>query len=1151
MVWSQLYIKGVGSPDIDHYQSETDSIYGLGNYEEATIGYDSISRYWSSMAALPAATDSVIHNYLYALLKHCKGVYMQRKRDEAGRLTHLVEREVIQRLGTDHLLMAETDHLLGLIYQRVDQDKAIDYSLKALKTKRKHLNPSDNSIASTLDNLSGCYLYKQNFKTAITYSLQALEIRRALDPPDHKSLIGSCVNTSQVYFYLAEPEKTLALLKEADSLCDQHLAPDHSYKLLTNSHLSRIYNSMGDYELSLEKALNSLHIRKQKYGFSTHLEDDYDNICASYFAMGQLDKAVSYCDTVVQIIKMTGTKVSLSAAINNLGIAERNPHKSLAYINQAIALCPEDPECSEQKQATRYGNLATIYSAQGDFDSALNYLIRAKDILEKDTGSYGDILINTYRNLNLTYQKLGENDLAREYLNQAIELNRQLERKDHFVASLQRELANLLSENDELKEAEALIQQAIATEEEELGLTHPYTAKSYAVYADILHKKSKYDLAISYINKSIDAKSVSGKDYSNKVHEDYLRKIQIYESKDDLDSCRALLHKTLQVIGFDHYEEDGIRYEINEYELWHSLESYIEILKIDDRINHSSDQFLMQKIKTGIELIDRLRSSYFFESSELEFQKSVRSFYDWSLEKLTKIYQAHPSESRLALIFETMEKSKSIALNRRLKISESVRQNLVPADIISTEKRIMYQYEKTAKKYESTTSVDHDSLALVYAQEMFEMQREKESFLESLADEYPTYYEQRYQQKVIELSQLQALAASQDRAFIIYYWADSTMYALTITPDHTELNSQSHRHLSSQIHDFRRLLSDKRTIADEQQYKAQKSQYIQTAYSLCDLLFRNKANQALPEKLSIIADGPLVHLTFEALLTKSANANSPYRSLPYLIRDHNISYIGSATQFYQLQQADRPIHLAYQGYGPSYGQEKTISLTSLRGSDPLSTLIHNTKEIQQTASLFDGVHYLGDKATESIFKSQKATKGLLHLAMHASVNETFPMESYMSFAADSSSQEDGRLHVYEIAEMTIDKDLVVLSACETNVGDQMLGEGVLGIARAFQIASCPNLVMSHWLVDDQSASEMIFDFFKSIKDQVDPSTALRQAKLNYIGGSAEVSAHPSYWATFAYYGNPETNTDTSLPKIWIFGLAAGLLCLLFFYIFRK
>jgi CHAT domain-containing protein len=118
--------------------------------------------------------------------------------------------------------------------------------------------------------------------------------------------------------------------------------------------------------------------------------------------------------------------------------------------------------------------------------------------------------------------------------------------------------------------------------------------------------------------------------------------------------------------------------------------------------------------------------------------------------------------------------------------------------------------------------------------------------------------------------------------------------------------------------------------------------------------------------------------------------------------------------------------------------------------------------------------------------------------------------------ASADKSEDGFLQVYEIFNLKLSADLVVLSACETALGKEVTGEGLVGLTRAFFYAGVPSVVVSLWNVVDGPVPDLMLSFYEDLDRLGSKARALRQAKMAMI--SEGTHSHPAYWAPFVLVG---------------------------------
>jgi CHAT domain-containing protein len=155
---------------------------------------------------------------------------------------------------------------------------------------------------------------------------------------------------------------------------------------------------------------------------------------------------------------------------------------------------------------------------------------------------------------------------------------------------------------------------------------------------------------------------------------------------------------------------------------------------------------------------------------------------------------------------------------------------------------------------------------------------------------------------------------------------------------------------------------------------------------------------------------------------------------------------------------------------------------------------------------------------------------MVHFSAHGYINEVRPRFSglMLSLPAHNSipaanpkfpnpPPEDGLLSAYEIFNMKLKADLVVLSACETGLGKEVKGEGLMSLSRAFIYAGSPSVVVSLWNVNDETAADLMIRFYRHLQSgRVNKAEALRRAQLDTIRDNG----FPFFWAPFVLVGKP-------------------------------
>lgn len=329
-------------------------------------------------------------------------------------------------------------------------------------------------------------------------------------------------------------------------------------------------------------------------------------------------------------------------------------------------------------------------------------------------------------------------------------------------------------------------------------------------------------------------------------------------------------------------------------------------------------------------------------------------------------------------------------------------------------------------------------------------------------------------------------------------------------------------------------------ISDSEQIYAEpdaaRRAFVQTAHDL----YKQILAPALPadgkkNHLIIIADDALLQIPFAPLLTDSAQLDYP--DLPYLLRQYAIEYHYSAPLWAQGSPANLSVSPPLQILGIAAKYEKNWAI-----------LPAAEREIQALQAVYKG-DYCQNMPEKKAFFAQNAHKyGVLHLAMHGYIDRQTPSRSALIF---SDSQ---RIEAWEIANLQLHNQLVVLSACQSGAGKYQQGEGVMSLARVFLQSGAQALVVSLWQINDQIASDFMPNFYAQLACGHNKAEALRQTQLQHLRTYKGKIAAPSYWAAFVHIG---AATPINLARVGNkYGILATILAVFgttgtWFYFRRK
>jgi CHAT domain-containing protein/tetratricopeptide (TPR) repeat protein len=212
-------------------------------------------------------------------------------------------------------------------------------------------------------------------------------------------------------------------------------------------------------------------------------------------------------------------------------------------------------------------------------------------------------------------------------------------------------------------------------------------------------------------------------------------------------------------------------------------------------------------------------------------------------------------------------------------------------------------------------------------------------------------------------------------------------------------------------------------------------------------------------------------------------------------------------------------------------QSAPLILGDPEGDNPdLPRLAYAAQEAALVADLFGSEPFLGAEASEGVVRAQAGRAGVIHLAAHGTFNSVAPLFSRLWLAA--SEEEDGHLNVHEVYGLDLDRtDLVVLSACQTQVGELSAGDEIVGLTRAF-LYGAPTVVASLWSVDDEATGVLMVHFYQHLLAGKGKAEALQAAQAEVRADPAHPEwAHPYYWAAFVLSGDPGVVSSPLLEAV--------------------
>jgi CHAT domain-containing protein len=508
-----------------------------------------------------------------------------------------------------------------------------------------------------------------------------------------------------------------------------------------------------------------------------------------------------------------------------------------------------------------------------------------------------------------------------------------------------------------------------------------------------------------------------------------------------------------------------------------------------------------------------MRAGYRAEGSKLLLAAAATETFDEAIRTELALLRLTGRERHREEAYRYAERSKAGVLREALNEAEARSFARIPGGLLEEERRLRQDLAAADHRLEETLEYGQGEARLQgLRDERFGLSRRYEALQDRLEKEFPEYYDLKYRFETAPSAAVRARALDEGTALVEYFLGREEVFIFTLTAGHLDVaRVPREASLETDLGELRRAI-----VAREDAACARSAQRLYRA------LLAPVESRLAGKDLVIVPDGPLHAVPFEALLKhETASGPGAARSLPYVLRDHAVSYAYSATVLLQSlrRRTGRPRD-EFVGFAPGFdaaaGTRPALPASRQEVSDV-------ARLFRERAGLFGG--WLRDRSR--IYLGKDATKGALlsanlqayryvHLATHAIVDEDRPALSRLLLQPGDSGK-DGALTLGEIYNLRLDADLVVLSACDTGGGRIARGEGIIGLTRGFLFAGAKSLLVSLWPVSDGAAAALVVDFYAGLLGGRTKAQALREAKLRAMARNPEY-ARPFYWSSLVLVG---------------------------------
>ena len=519
----------------------------------------------------------------------------------------------------------------------------------------------------------------------------------------------------------------------------------------------------------------------------------------------------------------------------------------------------------------------------------------------------------------------------------------------------------------------------------------------------------------------------------------------------------------------------------------------------------------------SIEIVDQIRSKILLETYKIGFSRNKLKVNEFLIHLIWEHGDALPYVNRESDIFNQIEKIKARAFLECL--AESSIDILESMDDAS-KKELLDLSGRTSSLAVELAKPDLDDARRRTLQK--ELAREEENYFRHMSNlrlDHPALASL-IAPSSVDLTSLQGLLADNDTAILDFFLGERRSYLIMIRRESVKIHPlPAQQEIEKAVAPFIKLMASpqKGSLSGRQAGKR-----------LLDLLvpaLRTEQPSSL-KTLIIIPDGILNFLPFETLTVDDPGGNAEY-----LLQKFSISYAPSASILAKLREL-RSKTGKYQGLlalgDPAYeGAKDNIRRSFNLKPDVYNKFVNSLvslpisrDEIETAAAFFPPSQrtiFLGRQAREDVLKAHSpAAYQIIHLACHAVIDEKVPYRSSLILSQAPDGNEDGILHAWELYNLRLRANLVVLSACQTATGAVEKTEGVLGLTRIFFYAGAGSVLSTLWPISDQSTVHLMKGFYENLASGRSKAEALRNAKLAMLKSPY---SDPYYWAGFVISGD--------------------------------
>jgi CHAT domain-containing protein/tetratricopeptide (TPR) repeat protein len=961
---------------------------------------------------------------------------------------------IFEHLAPNSLEMASTLNNLGVVARnRGDLARAEQYYQQALAIYEK-LAPNSLDVARTLNNLGSVALNRGDLARAEQYYQQALAIFENL-APNSLEMARTLNNLGNVAADRGDLARAEQYYQQALAIFE-NLAPNSLEMASTLNNLGRVARNRGDLARAEQLYQQALAIFENLAPNSLQVASTLHNLGNVAADRGDLARAEQYYQQALAIFEnLAPNSLEMARTLLNLGVVARNRGdlaRAEQYYQQALAIF-ENLAPNSLQVATTLHNLGNVAADRGDLARAEQYYQQALAIREKLAPNSLQVA-DTLNSLGNVARNRGDLARAEQLFQQALAIYEKLAPNSLEVAGTLNNLGNVAADRGDLARAEQYYQQALAIFEN-LAPNSLEMARTLLNLGNVAY--SRGDLA--------------------RAEQLYQQALAIYEK---------LAPNSLQVAS--------------------TLQNLANLAR--QQKNYPQAQQYLARV---LAIYETQRAA--IPDPETKTAFAERYFNAYTLQAQLALNQQQPQQAALALERSRARTLAELMFTRALPVPPNAPQAL--KDLIAQQEQLQRDLLLLARQQRQTDPDDQDALQRLQAQarQLADRQRQLDR---QLREQFPAYADLLNPQPPA-IPQLQAAL---DANTVLLYHAFANTELLIVAVSRQAVRGYrvkvDPRTLENDLAAFRKLVAKpplERTASERRKLPALGQRLYAALIKPAEPSLKNATTVLL------CPEGALNQLPWGALIVAVDKQGRP----TYWVERVAIGLTLSAGVYLQakaVRPAERGVAIAAvsQYRRLEVAQAPKTAQLVRRSGRALGDLPAVKQEVAQVRRLLgkQGVAaVLEAEATPERARQMAQGARVVHFACHARADGVDPLGSGLLLSPAGS--DEGLLTAAEVvSQWRLRADVVMLSACETAVGQVRRYEGMYGLARAFLFAGCRSVGASLWRVDDVSTARLMGVFYRGYALGVPKVEALRRAQVELLRDKQY--ADPYYWSCFVLMG---------------------------------